>query len=426
MTPTRSHRWSYSTGERGRNRVRAFEHPVTGLIYLEFSDRDTRRRVALGHRDHDAAKGKAEELTTALRNNEAPPAPALTLQLLFDNYLREVTPEKGESKQKHDRRAAALFQECVGANRQVAMLNRRDWDGYIAWRRRGGDTRGGKAAGRKVKARVIEYDLKFLQSVLNWGVMTRDARGEFLLDRNPLKGMPWPKEMSPNRPALIDTQYVALLKAAPRVDPRCILALVLAHETGHRIGSIRLLRWSDVDLNRKTIRWRGENDKIGFEHDTPLTEDAVAALEAARRERPSVGDAFILGAHDKTGAPLSRHLLRDWWERMEKAAEMVHVSGRGWHSLRRQFATELKHTPLRDLCHLGGWKDPQTVLKCYQKADEATMRAALDARAAMGAAGLHARSRPAESAPNRHHESTPWPKSRKSKRPARAISSSGA
>jgi hypothetical protein len=55
----------------------------------------------------------------------------------------------------------------------------------------------------------------------------------------------------------------------------------------------------------------------------------------------------------------------------------------GWHSLRRKFASEMKHTPLRDLCELGGWKDPQTVLKCYQRPDEATMREALRQRKAL-------------------------------------------
>lgn len=54
--------------------------------------------------------------------------------------------------------------------------------------------------------------------------------------------------------------------------------------------------------------------------------------------------------------------------------------GRGWHSLRRKFATELKHTPLKDLCALGGWKDPNTILKCYQRPDEGTMRQALASR----------------------------------------------
>ena len=60
-------RWSYSTGERGRNRVRAFEHPRTGGLFLEFADAGKRARMALGHRDRSAAAAKAEELAAALR-----------------------------------------------------------------------------------------------------------------------------------------------------------------------------------------------------------------------------------------------------------------------------------------------------------------------------------------------------------------------
>ena len=37
----------------------------------------------------------------------------------------------------------------------------------------------------------------------------------------------------------------------------------------------------------------------------------------------------------------------------------------------------MKETPLKDLCYLGGWKEPQTILKCYQRPDEATMREGL-------------------------------------------------
>ncbi len=61
--------------------------------------------------------------------------------------------------------------------------------------------------------------------------------------------------------------------------------------------------------------------------------------------------------------------------------------GLGWHSLRRKFATELKHTPLKDLCYLGGWKEPQTILKCYQRPDESTMREALEVRKPLKALG---------------------------------------
>jgi integrase len=399
MTGAR-HRWSYSTGERGRNRVRAFEHPVTGLIFLEFSDSGRRRRVALSHRLHEAAKTKADELALALRTNAKPLEADPTLQALFDNYVREVTPHKGLHKQRHDRSTAKRLTSFLGPDRRASTLNRRDWDGFIAWRSTRGDARNGKANGREIGARTVEYDLKFLQSVLNWAVMARDSAGRYLLQRNPLKGMPWPRDDSPRRPVLTAKDYTAMLKVAPQVDARCALALVLAHETGHRIGAIRRLRWSDVDLESGAIRWRGDQDKSGFDHTTPLSGEALKALKKERRTSPEIGEAWVFPAPEDPTKPCSHDLLRVWWERAETLAGLKHESGRGWHSLRRKFATELKDVPLPDLCLLGGWKSAQTVVKCYQRPDVGTMRAALATRARLGSGGALER-------PNRHRESTP-------------------
>jgi hypothetical protein len=86
--------------------------------------------------------------------------------------------------------------------------------------------------------------------------------------------------------------------------------------------------------------------------------------------------------------PISRYVFLDWWERAEKRAKLPHEARTGWHSLRRQFATELKHVPLSDLCSLGGWKDSTTVLTCYMKPDEATQRRALMERKELRTAGV--------------------------------------
>ena len=59
---------------------------------------------------------------------------------------------------------------------------------------------------------------------------------------------------------------------------------------------MRLLRWSDIDLDKKTARWRGENDKIGFEHVTPLTAKALKALKRVWKERPMIGEAWLFPA----------------------------------------------------------------------------------------------------------------------------------
>ena len=59
-----------------------------------------------------------------------------------------------------------------------------------------------------------------------------------------------------------------------------------------------------------------------------------------------------------------------WWEKAQTLAGLEPKPGRGPHSLRRKFASDLMNQPLKMLCELGGWKTAQTVLQCYQRADE--------------------------------------------------------
>lgn len=384
--------WSYKAGEKGRNRVRAFEHANTGNLFLEFYEAQPgssslqRKRVALGHRDRKLAKQQADEAASRLGKPNALPLAELTLGALFDNYLREVTPRKGIGKQKHDRCAAALFLGCFGKSRKVRTLSARDVDHYIDERSNGRLRPAGSFVRGPVRSRVVEYDLRFLNAALNWATVAGDGNGGVLLERNPLKGIRLPKEESPRRPIVRHEEYEALLAVAPRVSWQFELALILANETGHRISALAQLRWSDIDLARQRILWRGEHDKIGFEHETVLTQEAISALETARSRQLRIGDAWVLPSPTDAERRCSRHLLRDWWQRAEKLAELPAVRGRGYHSLRRKFATELKQVPLKDLCHLGGWKDAQTILQCYQQADEDTMRAALGQRRRLSAA----------------------------------------
>ena len=52
-----------------------------------------------------------------------------------------------------------------------------------------------------------------------------------------------------------------------------------------------------------------------------------------------------------------------WWKRAENLAGISRIPWLGWHGLRRRFASDLKDIPLRSLCDLGGWKDPDTVVR---------------------------------------------------------------
>ena len=372
-------RWSYSTGEKGRNRVRAFEH-ASGVLMLEFYEQcpgqsqPKRVRLSLGHRDQEKAKQQADEAAAKLGRMEALKPEELTLQELFDIYGGEVTPDKALTTQDHDKAAAKLFLRCFGPNRKAKDLSRRDWDRFIRERL------SGRFTGSAVGPRTVARDLKWLLAVLNWATMAGDGRGGFLLERNPLKGLDIPKEESPKRPILSQERYKVMLDVADRIGWRFNVALILVHETGHRIGAVRQLRWSDVDLERGVIRWRKSSDKIGMEHETPLTEEALEAFEEARKHNPGIGDAWVFPAPKNASEACRKDLMTKLWKRAEKLAGLEPIRWLGWHGLRRRFATDLKQIPLRDLCDLGGWKDPDTVVKCYQTADEEDLRRAITSR----------------------------------------------
>jgi len=359
------------------------------LLFVELGRDGTlhRRRVSLGRCTREQAKAKADATAAqfAAMGGRPEQSEAVTVAALFDIYEREVTPTKSRQAQQHDRMTALLFLRSVGRTRSVASLNRRDWDRFIRDRRSGALRPPGTPASHRVRDRQVQYDLRTVNAVMNWGMTINDRHGRPFVDRHPFRGLAIPREESPRQPRLSNADYCKMLEVAEHVHPQFRLALVLAHETGHRIGALRMLQWWDVDLKAKRIRWRAENDKIGFEHATALTTAAVTELEAARSRR-LVEAAWVFPAPEQPGKPTSRYTLRHWWDAAEVAAKLAPVERRGWHSLRRAFATEMKHAPLRDLAYLGGWKSVSTVVEVYQQPDDATMREALESRRPIEAA----------------------------------------
>ncbi len=365
-------RKTYSAGERGRNRVRVFPDRRTGLFQMEWRESGKRCQRSLGHHDWALAKKQADEFAARYvapkPATDAEPEP-LTLRRLFEMYLGKKTPEKSAAVQRFDGAAALRLREHIGSHMQAGSLNEDHWDHFIEARRAGG-------AG----PRTIARDLKFLLAVLNWATKRSDSQGRALLERNPLKGYAVPVEGNPRRPVLSENEYLALLGVADSVSPMLKTLLILAHETGHRVGAIRSLQWSDVDWTGCSILWRAENDKLDFEHRTPMTQQTVEALGVYRSRNPTIRLPHVFPSPGDGTRPVSRHLLRDWWRRAEVLAELGRVEGRGWHSLRRKFATDLMDRPLKVLSSLGGWKGTETIVECYQHPSQELLRQELEGR----------------------------------------------
>jgi len=178
------------------------------------------------------------------------------------------------------------------------------------------------------------------------------------------------------RPDLPDSEFRRCWRQAALSIPSSSWPSCWSHETGHRLSSVRQLRWTDVDLKASTVRWRSEADKIGFEGTTELTEAARRALEAHRSREAAIGQVWVFPAKRGPSGPRSRHTFAKWWVTVANEAKLAPVKGRRFHSLRRKFATEMKHAPLRDLAHLGGWKSVSTVVEVYQRPDRETMQRA--------------------------------------------------
>ena len=383
MSGRRRDRSSYSAGEWGRNRVRVFPDRRTGVIQIEWREGGRRLTRSLRHRDWARAKRQADEFAAGFvkperrEEEEAGARQPLTLAALFGLYGEEVTPTKSPQSRAYDRAAMRMFVGLFGKDRDPGTLSKRDWDRFIRYRRAG---RAGRS-GKPVADRTVQRDLKFLLAVLNWAAQSRDEAGGWLLESNPLRGLKMPAEKNPARVILTDAEYEALLRVSREVDWRFRVALVLGHETGHRIGAIRQLRWSDIDLERGAVLWRKEHEKSGHEHRTPLTPAAVAVLGEARRHSPGIGEVPVLPAPMDPARSVSHPQTGAWWKKAERLAGLEPRRGRGWHSLRRKFASDLMDQPLKVLCELGGWKTAQTVLQCYQRADQARLRKALERRA---------------------------------------------
>ena len=381
MARTKRSRRSYSAGEWGRNRVRVFADPKTGLYQIEWRENGRRLTRSLKHRDWSRAKRQADEVAAGFAVHEPngkaePEVEPLTLERLFEIYGEEVVPTKQRRTQHQNRAAMRMFLDFLGRDRRPESLSRRDWDRFIRERRAG---RVGPS-GKPVSDSTITYDLRILIAILNWAAKSRDEQGSLLIRFNPLKGLGRPKVKNPTRVVLSDEEYEALLKVSRQVGWRFHVALVLAHETGHRIGAIRKLRWSDIKFEDRTILWRAEHEKTGYEHRTPVTDEAITALEEARRHARGAGDTPVLPAPRDPSTCVSRSRVSTWWKTAERWAGLEPKRGRGWHSLRRKFASDLIGLPLKVLCDLGGWKEARTVLRCYQHTDEVQLRTALDSR----------------------------------------------
>lgn len=395
-----SDRWSFSAGPHGCT-ARVFERKRGGNVYLESwspekgrkvkTSQELRVRDAEGELMEEAVKeaeALAVEASNALIRGRNPHRSPVSLKKLLKLFKREEVADMEGRHKEEVKRELELFERFLGAGFRVSQLGPREWNAIRRARASGEiDARGRQRGhpeynGREVGPRTVAKTLKVLRQVCRFGARWRTRGGEFLLEADPTRGLELPREQDPNRPVCSDELLKTLLEAAPNVKmghekeedrQRSYLRelLVLAAETGARIGSIVALRWSDWDPDAATfgtLRWRAEHDKGDRTRVTPVTVGVREALEAHRQRHPGVGEAWIFPAPESSGHLRVDVALR-WWREAETEAEVPHEKGMGFHALRRRFANKLRdHSPV-DVAALTGHQDVATLQEVYQRSD---------------------------------------------------------
>jgi integrase len=233
-------------------------------------------------------------------------------------------------------------------------------------------------------------EVKLLRSMLRWATTVRIGNGQRLLNRNPLDGIRGFRESNPQRPIATYDRFVKTREAiiatrsaagcTPRARRRSLLlelGLVLAHATGRRLGSIRQLRWDDIDISVGTIRWRASSDKQRRELIVPIPPSLVDELRFFRREMGTGFGELVFPSENDAATPIRRDVFDKWLRKAEEKAGLPSLVGGLWHPYRRGWATSRKHHSVADVAAAGGWKDLNTLTECYMQADNDTMLAVM-------------------------------------------------
>ena len=138
----------------------------------------------------------------------------------------------------------------------------------------------------------------------------------------------------------------------------------------------------------RTGRHRYERMSRSCSRTVPDTGSRPSASSSGRRSTSTTkrcGGAPVLTApRDPSKCPSSGRVTASG-TRAEVLAGLDPKPGHSWHSLMRQFASDLMNQLFWVLSELGGWKTARTVLQCCQRADEDQLHNALANRRRMRA-----------------------------------------
>ncbi|MEP6654537.1 MAG: site-specific integrase [Myxococcales bacterium] len=191
----------------------------------------------------------------------------------------------------------------------------------------------------RMKARMLAKELsrKRVNNVLN--VLNKLFR--YALELEIIGKQPTIRtlKVAPCKVDFFSTDEVARLITAAASEPEWQTAIMLAADTGLRMGELLALEWGDVDLKARLLTvmrsdWRGQigSPKGGRARKIPLTDRVAVALKGHRHLRGKLVFCW------EDGRRWTFVTMRAGLKRQEKRAGLRIT---GWHILRHTFCSHL-------------------------------------------------------------------------------------
>ncbi len=252
-------------------------------------------KLAKAHADLERGMALEEVLSSVFGD---PRGSRMTFRDAAPLYLEHAQARKKASTFAADVRRLRPLLAATWAGKYLSEIRPEDLARFIDERRAGG------AAGP-----TINRDLALVSALYKWAIRLRYA------DENPAsrKHLEWCSERGRERETYLASEECRALvdTAGPVLRP----ILVTALSTGMRRGELLALRWCDLDLDRRTIFARPEEEKAGRGRSIPMTPDLHALLRdlaRARQERKIDGTDPVFVGND--GAALGAGALRGLFE----------------------------------------------------------------------------------------------------------------
>ena len=211
--------------------------------------------------------------------------------------------------------------------------------------------------------RTINYELTLMSHAFNLAIREWE-----LVDDNPVRRVKKERVNNVIERWLTLDEEEKLLKASPKWLQDII---VFAIHTGLRQSELLDLKWSQVELNRRTITISEQKNR-GIDT-LPLSETAMQVLRE-REKASSCTDRYVF-PNNFSRRRGNRLLLRSFYAAIKQAG----IENFRFHDLRHTFATRLvqQGVGLFEVQKLGRWKNTSMVMR-YAHHNTESLRSAIE------------------------------------------------